>query len=93
MARSILHALVVVTLARWANTACVPDVPEKQLADPQVLNHPAVLGAFDEVEKALQKPYDANSTRDGFSLAVVRFYVLYRLSTSKPMKRMANRKL
>jgi hypothetical protein len=64
-------ALVLTILARWASAACIPDVPEELLGDSQILDHPAILKAFDEVEKLLQKPYDDNITQDGLSFAIV----------------------
>lgn len=73
--RTVWRASVLAALAGWTGAACVPDVPEALLADPQVLNHPAVLKAFDEVENILQKPYDANTTRDGLSFAIVGSFV------------------
>lgn len=50
--------------------ACVPDYPEKLLADPAVLQHPAVVAAFEAVERDLSALY-FNTTRDGLSFAVV----------------------
>jgi hypothetical protein len=51
-------------------SACVPDVPEKILYDPAVLQHPAVIAAFEEVQRTLSALY-VNTTRDGLSFAVV----------------------
>lgn len=57
-------------LISFAVGACVPDYPEKLLADPAVLQHPAVVAAFEEVGRNLSKLY-VNTTRDGLSFAVV----------------------
>jgi hypothetical protein len=67
------YFLALATTIRWASAACVPDVPEKVFTDAQVLEHPAVRKAFDEVQLILQKPYDENLTRDGLSFVIVRF--------------------
>jgi hypothetical protein len=75
VARTVWHASALAALAGLAGAACVPDVPEALLAGPQVLNHPVILKAFDEVEKMLQRPYDANTTRDGLSFAIVGSFV------------------
>lgn len=50
--------------------ACVPDYPEKLLADPAILKHPAVVAAFEQVGRNLSSLYN-NTTRDGLSFAVV----------------------
>ena len=50
--------------------ACIPDYPEKLLADPAVLQHPAVVAAFEAVGEELSALY-VNTTRDGLSFAVV----------------------
>lgn len=71
MARSVWYVSALTALAGWAGAVCVPDTPEALHVDPQVVNHPAVLKAFDKVGKILQEPYDANSTRDGLSFAIV----------------------
>ncbi|KZM24715.1 uncharacterized protein EKO05_0007064 [Ascochyta rabiei] len=71
MVRSVLGVLVLATFTNPTIAACVPDVPERVLNDPQILNHAAIIEAFDEVEKALRKPFDANTTRDGLSFALV----------------------
>ncbi|KAF9695638.1 hypothetical protein EKO04_006383 [Ascochyta lentis] len=79
MVRSVSSVLVLATFTTLTNAACVPDVPKGLLDDTQILKHPAILEAFDEVEKALRKPYNANTTRDGLSLALVH------ASSSKPV--------
>ncbi|KAJ4364771.1 hypothetical protein N0V95_000719 [Ascochyta clinopodiicola] len=71
MVRSVLGVLALVSFTRSTNAACVPDVPESVLDDSETLNHPAILEAFEEVGKALRKPFDANTTRDGLSFAIV----------------------
>lgn len=53
-----------------ATAACIPDYPEKLLADPAVLRYPAVIAAFEDVERYLSDFY-INTTRDGLSFAVV----------------------
>ncbi|KAF2729479.1 beta-lactamase/transpeptidase-like protein [Polyplosphaeria fusca] len=64
-------ALLLATQAlRFVGAACVPDVPEKILADPAVLQHPAVIAAFRDVERNLSALY-VNTTRDGLSFAIV----------------------
>lgn len=50
--------------------ACVPDQPDKLLADPAVLQHPSVVAAFEEVGRNLSNLY-INTTRDGLSFAIV----------------------
>jgi hypothetical protein len=50
-------------------SACVPDYPERLLADPAVLQHPSVVAALDTVEQTLSDLY--NTTRDALSFAVV----------------------
>jgi hypothetical protein len=50
--------------------ACVPDQPDKLLADPAVLQHPSIVTAFEEVGKTLSELY-LNTTRDGLSFAIV----------------------
>jgi CubicO group peptidase (beta-lactamase class C family) len=49
----------------------VPDVPETLVANPAVLNHPAIVNALGDVRGLLQKPYDDNVTRDGLAVAIV----------------------
>lgn len=50
--------------------ACVPDLPAKLLSDPAMLQHPAVIAAFEQVQQNLSALY-INTTRDGLSIAVV----------------------
>jgi hypothetical protein len=52
------------------SAACVPDYPERLLADPAVLQHPSIIAALDTVEQALSTLY-INTTRDALSFAVV----------------------
>ncbi|KAF2997992.1 hypothetical protein E8E13_006930 [Curvularia kusanoi] len=47
------------------------DVPEALIANPKILDHPAILKALEDVQTLLQKPYEDNTTRDGLSIAVV----------------------
>jgi hypothetical protein len=64
-------ALVLASLfITFVTPACVPDYLESILADAAVLQHPAVLAAFEDVGKNLSALY-VNTTRDGFSFAVV----------------------
>jgi hypothetical protein len=51
-------------------SACVPDYPERLLADAAVLQHPSVIAALDTVEQTLSALY-INTTRDALSFAVV----------------------
>jgi hypothetical protein len=53
-----------------ASGACVPDFPERLLADAAVLQHPSIVAAFEEVERELSSLY-INTTRDGLSFAIV----------------------
>lgn len=53
-----------------ATSACVPDFSDGLLADAKVLQHPAVISAFEEVEEAFSALYQS-TTRDGLSFAVV----------------------
>ena len=71
MVLTISRAFALATFASWASAACVPDVPEDLLANKNILGHPAVMKALDDVEKLLQKPYGDNVTRDGLSFAIV----------------------
>lgn len=71
MVRTIFWILALAGLSRWTEAACVPDAPEDLLSSPQILDHPAVVEALNEVRELLQKPYDDNITRDGLSVAVV----------------------
>lgn len=65
-----LLALLANGIIATVTGACVPDYPEKLLADPAVLQHPAVIVAFEEVGRNLSALY-INTTRDGLSFAVV----------------------
>lgn len=71
MGCSVVCALVLATVASWTNAACVPDVPRELLIHPQVLSHPVVLEALNEVQEVLQKSCNENVTRDGLSFAIV----------------------
>lgn len=71
MVRLLSCAFGLTILAHWSSAACVPDVPERLLAEPQILDHPAVRKAFTELENLLQRPYVDNKTRDGLSVAIV----------------------
>jgi hypothetical protein len=51
--------------------ACVPDFADKILSDPLILQHPAVITAFEQVQRNLSALY-INTTRDGLSFAIVR---------------------
>jgi hypothetical protein len=53
-----------------ATGACVPDFPERLLADAAVLQHPSIVAAFEEVEREVSSLY-INTTRDGLSFAIV----------------------
>ncbi|KAH7081058.1 beta-lactamase/transpeptidase-like protein [Paraphoma chrysanthemicola] len=53
-----------------AIAACVPDFPEKLLADAAVLRHRSVVAALGEVEQTLSDLF-VNTTRDGLSFAIV----------------------
>jgi hypothetical protein len=50
--------------------ACVPDFPDVVLADPAILQHAAVVTAFEAVQMTLAELYE-NTTRDGLSFAIV----------------------
>ncbi|PSN59293.1 beta-lactamase/transpeptidase-like protein [Corynespora cassiicola Philippines] len=69
---ALIEALLVWTglLAVAARADCIPDAPEKLLADPLVLSHPAVTAAFEEVGRNLSALF-VNTTRDGLSFAIV----------------------
>lgn len=69
--RSVLRALVLFFFANWTSAACVPDVPRKLLVNIQLLQHNAILNAFEKIGELLQKPYDDNVTSDGLSFAIV----------------------
>jgi hypothetical protein len=58
------------SLIAVAAGACVPDFPNILLADPGVLQHAAVVTAFEQVGKKPAALYD-DTTRDGLSFAVV----------------------
>jgi hypothetical protein len=64
----------IVLLANWliaiVACACVPDFPEKLLADSTVLRHPSIVAAFKRVGRNLTALY-ANITRDGLGFAIV----------------------
>ncbi|KAF4550746.1 Beta-lactamase-like protein 1 [Elsinoe fawcettii] len=51
-------------------SACVPDFSSRLLSDPAILQHPAVVEAFREVERNLSALFTGN-TKDGLSFAVV----------------------
>jgi hypothetical protein len=68
--RSTGFALLASRLTVGAVGACVPDYPERLLADPAVLQHPSIIAALDTVEKTLSALY-INTTRDALSVAVV----------------------
>ncbi|CAO2652489.1 Nn.00g007720.m01.CDS01 [Neocucurbitaria sp. VM-36] len=67
LATAILFASYLVSLVTGA---CVPDFPEQLLSDATVLQHPAVIAAFEKVERSLSTLY-VNTTRDGLSFAVI----------------------
>lgn len=71
MGRCVLFALVLGAFAYLTDAACVPDVPEKLVANAKVLDHPAVVKAFEDVGGLLRRPYDGNATSDGLSFAIV----------------------
>jgi hypothetical protein len=52
------------------SSSCVPDYPERLLADAAVLQHPSVIAALHTVEQTLSTLY-TNTTRDALSFAVV----------------------
>jgi hypothetical protein len=62
--------LLAAVLFGLTDAACVPDVPAKSLADATILEHPAIVAAFDEVRKNISALY-VNTTRDGLSFAIV----------------------
>jgi hypothetical protein len=60
--------------------ACVPDFPEKLLADARVLRHSAVQAAFERIAEQLAGLYEGdaeggNGTRDGLSFAIVGLFL------------------
>jgi hypothetical protein len=67
-----MKALLVLAayLLPYAACACVPDFADKILSDPLVLQHPAVIAAFEQVQQNLSSLY-INTTRDGLSFGVV----------------------
>jgi hypothetical protein len=74
MRHSLRSGLLLLTSCFIATVAgtCVPDYPDKLLADPAVLQHPSIKAAFKAVEGNLSALY-VNTTRDGLSFAVVSF--------------------
>ncbi|OJD29311.1 penicillin-binding protein [Diplodia corticola] len=58
------------TFAPVVSSSCIPDAPSNLLADPAILQHPAVTAAFEEVERTLSSLF-TGSTRDGFSFAII----------------------
>lgn len=68
--------LLVGLFAKFVTSACVPDFAESLLSNPTVLQHPAVVAAFERVGKSLSSLY-INTTRDGLSFAVVGFSRLF----------------
>jgi hypothetical protein len=50
--------------------ACVADFPDKLLSDPLVLQHAAVVAAFEEVGRNLSSLF-INTTQDALSFAIV----------------------
>jgi hypothetical protein len=67
--RSDLLLLAACLISTIAGT-CVPDYPDKLLADPAILQHPSIAAAFKAVEENLSALY-VNTTRDGLSFVVV----------------------
>lgn len=67
--------LLASSLITLVAAACVPDFPDKLLSDVAVIQHQAVLAAFEEVERNLSSLY-INTTRDGLSFAVVSINLL-----------------
>jgi hypothetical protein len=67
-----LNRLLVATgcLTAVVQGACVPDFPDKLLSDPLVLQHAAVVAAFEEVGRNLSSLF-VNTTRDALSFAIV----------------------
>ncbi|KAF1951350.1 beta-lactamase/transpeptidase-like protein [Byssothecium circinans] len=63
-------ALTIGLFIPLVKSACVPNIPEKLLWDPEVLKHPAVTSAFQAVEESLSSLF-VNTTRDGLSFAIV----------------------
>lgn len=71
MVRTITWLCALAACLRWTEAACVPDVPEQLLPSTKILQHRAVLKAFDDIKELLQKPYNDNITRDGLSVTIV----------------------
>ena len=67
-------------LVTFTAGACIPDFPEKLLSDVAVLQHSAVIAAFEEVARNISALY-VNTTRDGLSFAVVSSKASSRLSS------------
>ncbi|KAJ4290250.1 hypothetical protein N0V90_010465 [Kalmusia sp. IMI 367209] len=63
-------ALLVTSLISLSTSACIPDVPQKLLFNPIVLNHPAIALAFQAIETSLDDLF-INTTQDGLSFAIV----------------------
>jgi hypothetical protein len=57
-------------LTSLVSSACVPDFPTRLLHDSTVLEHPAIVAAFQEVERNLSALF-VETTRDGLSFAIV----------------------
>lgn len=72
MAGLVMNSLLFVAscFSTLVTGACVADYPDRLLADPSILKHPAVVAAFEEVGRNLSSLY-INTTRDGLSFAVV----------------------
>lgn len=66
-----LLVLIVAVVVPFVASVCVPDVPQKLLADPAVLQHPAVTSALETIEQSLSELF-ISTTRDGLSFAIVR---------------------
>lgn len=71
MNQHVLFALALAAFARLTGGACVPDVPEKLIANARIVDHPVVVKAFEDVEHLLRRPYSDNATRDGLAFAIV----------------------
>lgn len=69
VAMKTILVLAAYLLAR-GTCACVPDFADKILSDPLILQHPAVIAAFKQVQQNLSSLY-IDTTRDGLSFAVV----------------------
>ncbi|KAK8232821.1 beta-lactamase/transpeptidase-like protein [Phyllosticta capitalensis] len=66
----ILASLVPLYLILAASAICIPDVPASLLYDKEVLKHPIVTGAFDELKKNLTGLFTQESY-DGLAFALV----------------------